>query len=76
MAYAEDIYERALGRRVELVMGGVGGALVTGTLVEIDGDTLWIHELGSAFHGCQPGDVCLTECEATEVCAAKIDGPV
>lgn len=68
--FAEDIFDGAIGSEVELTL--TGARVRQGKLIMIDGDTLMIH-WGSGSHvGCLPGDVCITECDATEVIDAKI----
>lgn len=73
MAFAEDIFDGAIGKMITVELTS---KIVTGVLVEIDGDTLMIHAgSGSGYpvHGCLPGDVCMIEIDATDVCGAAIN---
>lgn len=79
MAFAEDIFDGSIGKVITVERLGRGSAghadceIITGVLVDVDGDTLMIHAGGGSgypVHGCLPGDVCMVEIDATDVCGA------
>lgn len=59
---SEDIYGDAVGGFVALQL--TDARVRTGTLIEIDGDTLTLHDLGNVF-----------QCDVTEVITAVIIPP-
>lgn len=76
MAYAEDIFGDGIGREITVLVPGDcdDRRVVAGILIDIDGDTLMIHDHGPlpgrpAEHVCVPG-MCVFPIAATEVSEA------
>lgn len=72
MAFAEDIFGDAVGREITVLIMDGDQRVIAGVLIDIDGDTLMIHDHGPrpgypAEHVCVPG-LCVYPVEATEVC--------
>lgn len=80
--YGEDIFGDAIGREITVLVPGACDErrVVAGILIDVDGDTLMIHDYGPlpgypAEHVCVPG-LCVFPIDATTVCEAMTGIPV
>lgn len=72
MGMAEDIFGDAIGREITVLITDGDTRVIAGILMDIDGDTLMIHDFGPrpgkhGAHACVPG-MCVFPVEVTDVC--------